>query len=202
MQFNSDDLNAMEQRYRAMFINSLSGFKSANLIGTADASGHTNLAIMSSAFHLGAHPPLMGLIVRPDVAERHTLNNIRETGAYTINHVHTKMYAQAHQTSARYPQAISEFDAVNLTADFVEDFAAPFVKESIISMGLVLREEQLMKINGTHLLIGEIQMVNVPDKLISDDGFINVAEANTVAVSGLDGYCSGALIERLPYAKV
>jgi len=201
MEIHRDDLINMEQRYRAMFINSLSGYKSANLIGTIDGQGMTNLAIMSSAFHLGAQPPLMGLIVRPDVAERHTLDNIRSTGVYTINHVNQKIYRQAHQTSARYPKSISEFDAVGLTVEYRHNFTAPFVKESSISMGLELRQEQLMEINGTHLLIGEIVAVKVPDDTVSDDGFIDVAKADTLAIGGLDGYFSAQLQERLAYAK-
>ena len=32
--FTADDISEMEQRYRANFINSLSGFKAANVIGT------------------------------------------------------------------------------------------------------------------------------------------------------------------------
>ena len=201
MEILRDDLINMEQRYRAMFINSLSGYKSANLIGTIDGQGMTNLAIMSSAFHLGAQPPLMGLIVRPDVAERHTLDNIRSTGVYTINHVNQKIYRQAHQTSARYPKSISEFDAVGLTTEYRHNFTAPFVKESSISMGLELRQEYLMEINGTHLLIGEIVAVKVPDDTVSDDGFIDVAKADTLAIGGLDGYFSAQLQERLAYAK-
>ena len=201
MQLMTSDFEKMEQRYRAMFVNSLSGYKSANLIGTVDTKSQTNLAIMSSAFHLGANPPLLGLIVRPDVADRHTLNNIRETGVYTVNHVSEVIYEQAHQTSARYSKEQSEFDAVGLTPQFFENFSAPFVEESVISLGLVLRQEQLMEINGTHLLIGEIIMVNVPKDIVSDDGFIDIAKAQTVAVGGLDGYFSARLQKRLPYAK-
>ena len=37
MQFRSSDINAMDARRRAAFVNSLSDFKSANLVGTANA---------------------------------------------------------------------------------------------------------------------------------------------------------------------
>ncbi|MCJ8275234.1 MAG: flavin reductase family protein, partial [Bdellovibrionales bacterium] len=46
-------------------VNSLSGFKSANLVGTQSKDGQTNLAMFSSFFHLGANPPLMGFVLRP-----------------------------------------------------------------------------------------------------------------------------------------
>ncbi len=77
----------LEQRFRTNFINCLSGFKSLNLIGSVNQLQQTNLAIFNSVFHLGANPPLLGCIIRPDSVERHTLSNIESTGYYTFNHV-------------------------------------------------------------------------------------------------------------------
>ena len=77
----------MENRYRARFINSLSGFKSANLVGTVDQNKFENLSIISSCFHLGSDPALMGFIVRPHTVPRHTLENIVETDYFSINHI-------------------------------------------------------------------------------------------------------------------
>ena len=127
---NSTEINNMNSRYRAQLINSLSGFKSANPIGTCDRSGSTNLAIFSSVVHLGSSPALMGFIMRPNSVDRHTLNNIEATKQYTINQVSDSFWKSAHQTSARYPQEISEFEQIGLSASYIENFNAPFVKES------------------------------------------------------------------------
>ena len=51
-------------RKRARTINSLSGFKSANVIGTADAQGVHNLSVVSSVVHLGSSPAQMGVVLR------------------------------------------------------------------------------------------------------------------------------------------
>ena len=40
--FTLDEILDFEQRYRAVFINSLSGFKSVNLIGTKDLNNNEN----------------------------------------------------------------------------------------------------------------------------------------------------------------
>jgi hypothetical protein len=37
------DMMSLEQRYRAAFVNSLTGFKSVCLTGTVDQKGQTNL---------------------------------------------------------------------------------------------------------------------------------------------------------------
>ena len=106
----------MEQRFRATFINSLGGFKSVLLVGTRSGNGQENLAIFSSFFHLGANPPLFGLVVRPDVSPRHTLENILETKQFTLNQITEDFFEKAHHTAARYPKEISEFQAAGLRA--------------------------------------------------------------------------------------
>ena len=59
MNLTKDNITALEKHERELFINSLSGFKSANLVGTSDATQNSNLAIVSSVVHLGANPPLL-----------------------------------------------------------------------------------------------------------------------------------------------
>ncbi len=194
-------IEAMEHLYRVAFINSLSGFKSANLVGTVDQVGQTNLSIVSSCIHIGAHPPLMAMIVRPHSVDRHTLENLLATGEYTLNHVNQEIYPQAHQTSARYPKDVSEFSATGLTELWQEGFAAPYVKEANIRLGLAFREHHHLAINGTELIIGEIMQVWVPDECVQADGFVDIEQAQTVALSGLDRYHRSEHLARLSYAK-
>jgi flavin reductase (DIM6/NTAB) family NADH-FMN oxidoreductase RutF len=199
--FSSADIAGMEQRYRAAFVNSLGGFKSVVLVGSADAQGATNLAIFNSLFHIGANPPLCGLIFRPDSVERHTLSNIEQTGFYTINHLREDFYKQAHQTSARYPKEVSEFEAAGLTPMYADAFHAPFVAESATRFGLELREIIPISINGTILVIGQITGVWLPDGVLQPDGFVDLESAGTLTCSGLDSYHKTQRIARLAYAK-
>ena len=98
-----DVIETWERFYRANFINCLTGFKSANLIGTVNKSGQPNLAVFSSVVHLGSDPALIGFINRPLAAAPHTIQNIEATGVYTINHINPFFVEKAHQTSAKYP---------------------------------------------------------------------------------------------------
>jgi len=191
----------MEQRYRANFINSLTGFKSLALIGTVDRKGQKNLAIFNSIVHLGAHPPLIGMVTRPDSVDRHTLQNILETGYYTINHVQEEMIEKAHQTSARYPKTVSEFDAVGLDFEVINDFPAPFVQASTIKIGVQFKEKVPFAINGTIFVIGEIKQITLPQTVVQVDGFVDLVKAGTITNSGLDSYHVVLDAKRLPYAK-
>ncbi len=192
------DIAAMDSRYRAAFINGLSGLRPAQLIGTVGADGEHNLAIFNSVCHVGAHPPLLGIISRPNSVSRHTLENITATGCYTINHVTEAFFKAAHQTSARYDG--SEFDAVGLTA-IKGSLSAPYVAESPLSIGLQHKQTIDLDINGTHFVIGEVVEVRVQEDAIAEDGAIDLHRIGSISVGGLDHYYRVSSIARMSYAK-
>ena len=198
--FSKADFKAMEKRYRAHFINSLSGYKSANLIGTIDQHGVTNLSIVSSVVHLGAEPALIAFVNRPHSVTRNTLDNIFTSKVFTINHVGENIVEDAHHTSARYPAEISEFDQTNLKEEY-RSLAAPYVAQSHIKMGVEYRQKVDIELNGTVLVIGEIIEVILDNVLIHEDGKLDLNQAQSVAVSGLDEYHLTESLGRLAYAK-
>jgi flavin reductase (DIM6/NTAB) family NADH-FMN oxidoreductase RutF len=191
----------LDKNKRVQLINSLGGFKSVSLIGTSDLDGNENLAIFSSIFHIGANPPLIGLIFRPSPPERNTYNNIIDTGFYTINHINESIYRQAHQTSARYDQTESEFEITNLKPEYKDSFFAPYVAESNIQLGIEFKEQIIIPINNTTMIIGEITQVYIPENCLSEDGFVDIEKANSITCSGLDSYHKTVQLDRLSYAK-
>lgn len=198
---NSDDFANMESHYRAKFINSLSGFKSANLIGTLDKDGNTNLAMFSSVVHLGASPALVGFVMRPDNGSRHTLDNIIQTKHYTINQVSADFYKDAHQTSARYSKSESEFEKVNLLTEFIAGILPPFVRASKLKYSVILKEIIPVAQNNTLFIIGEITDVIFNKSAVQSDGYIDLEALKTVSISGLDSYHTAKRLSRLSYAK-
>lgn len=118
----TSELEQLDKEVRTNLINSLSGFKSANLIGTRNLENQLNLAIFSSVCHIGANPALMGFIHRPTSVERHTFENIVATEEFTINAISSSFIEQAHQTAARYKRSESEFEKVGLHPFFSRAF--------------------------------------------------------------------------------
>jgi flavin reductase (DIM6/NTAB) family NADH-FMN oxidoreductase RutF len=199
--YSTTTIDSWERFYRANFINSLTGFKSVNLIGTVNEQGQTNLGIFSSIVHIGSNPALIGFINRPLKAAPHTFANINATGIYTINHIHPSFLQQAHQTSAKYQDGVSEFDEVGLTPEYLENIAAPFVKESVIKYALSLQQIIPITLNDTFLVIGKVVSIHIETDIVSSDGFIQLDKSNTVCSNGVDGYYQTELINRFEYAK-
>ena len=199
--FNIDEIHQLAHLYKINLINSCAGYKSANLIATKSAENSTNVAIFSSVIHLGSAPPLLGFILRPTTVPRNTYQNIVDTGFYTINHIHQEILEDAHHTSAKYKREISEFDVTNLKTDYKNNFNAPFVKDCPIQIGMKYVEEYDIKSNNTKLVVGEIQELYIEEKLLKEDGFVNLSEGNIATINGLNGYAIPTLKERFEYQR-
>ena len=202
MIINQADIAAWESSYRVKLINSISGYKSVHLIGTKSRSGNSNLAIFNSVVHIGSNPPQLGFIMRPLTVKRDTYTNILETGFFTINHVHKSFLKQAHYTAAKLESDTSEFDLCNLKEEYSPSFSAPFVKESSIKLGLKLVDDITIKSNGTHLIIGEVELIHIDDDYIEADGQLDLQKANDVCVTGLNQYSSVSKFVNYPYARL
>ncbi|CAM1370168.1 conserved hypothetical protein [Tenacibaculum xiamenense] len=201
MYFTRDHIDQLEHLYKINLINSVSGFKSANLIGTKSKNGTSNVAVFSSVVHYGSAPPILGFVLRPTTVRRNTYDNIKETGYFTVNHIHQGIIEDAHHTSAKYSSDVSEFDMTSLEEEYLNEFYAPFVKGSPIKIGLKYVEEYYIKANDTILVLGEILDLYIEERLVKEDGFVNLSEAKVAAINGLDSYSVPEQNKRLTYQR-
>ena len=200
--YSRTDIDKMDKIFRLNLINSCTGFKSANLLGTKSLNGVSNVAVFSSITHLGSNPPLIGFILRPTTVPRDTYRNIKDTGVFTVNHIYSDIIKDAHHTSAKYPDEVSEFTKTDLEEEFLDDFPAPFVMGAKIRLGCRFLNAYEIKENYTLLLVSGIEHVFIADQDIQQqDGWLKLENANTVTINGLDGYDTTSLLDRYAYAR-
>ena len=199
--FTETDIQDLETIYKINLMNSCSGYKSANLIGSKSEDGTENVAVFSSVTHIGSSPAMLGFFLRPTTVIRNTYENLKTTGFYTINHIHKSIIEDAHHTSAKYDGSISEFDVTALNSEYKNDFLAPFVKDAPVQLAMEFVEEYEIKANNTILVIGKVVGLYVNDNLIRKDGFIDLAKAEVAAINGLDGYAIAETNTRFGYQR-
>lgn len=202
IKWNLSDIKLLGKKKRLHLINSCTGYKSANLIGTISKDGIENLAVFSSIVHLGSDPAYLGFILRPTTVPRHTFSNLLDIGYFTVNHVNKSIYKQGHDTSLNYPKEISEFKMVGLTPEYQNDFIAPFVLEASVKIGCKYSSHYDIKENDTILVTAKILSIEAPEESVNHDNFIDLSRANTLTINGLDGYAKTQTIERIPYKKL
>jgi flavin reductase (DIM6/NTAB) family NADH-FMN oxidoreductase RutF len=201
MHYTRDQINNLEKIKKINLINSCSGYKSANLIGTISKEGITNVAVFSSVTHLGSNPPTLGFILRPTTVPRDTYKNILESGIFTINHIFEDIIEDAHHTSAKYEEVISEFDITGLEDEYYNDCIAPFVKGSPVQMEMKFIEEYHIKSNNVIHIIAEIKNLYVKDDILNEDGFLDLAKGKVAAINGLDAYAIADNNTRFNYQR-
>lgn len=199
--FNTKNFNEWDGLYRSNFFNSIGGYKSLNLIGTKSGKGVANLGVFFSVNHVGSNPPLVGIIFRPPHTARHTLENIYDTGYFTVNSVQEYYVEKAHQASAKYDAGISEFHKIGLRESYHGNFFAPYVESSRIKMGLRFVEKHDILANGATFVVGEVVECWVDGDALNPDGFIDHSAVENVAVNGLNTYYSARKLRQLPYAR-
>jgi len=199
--FNFDDIQNLEKIFKINLINSCSGFKSANLLGSISKEGVSNVAVFSSVTHLGSKPPTLGFILRPTTVPRDTYKNIKDLGVFTINHIHEGIIEDAHHTSAKYPKDVSEFDMTGLEEEFKGAFKAPFVKGAPVQMSMKFIEEVYVPSNDVMLIVSQIQELYIDDELLQEDGLINLSKGNIAAINGLDTYAIPQFKTQLSYQR-
>ena len=203
MHLTKEQIQQTSRIKRLNIINSITGVKPANLIGSISENGHSNLAIFSSIVHLGSNPALLGFILRPQhEVRRDAYDNIMQTKYYTINHIPSDYVENAHYTSAKFDKEDSEFERCKFSEEYLFDFDAPFVKESRIKIGLKLEEMLPIKLNKCVMVIGSIQHLWVDDVAVEDDGQINLELLDDVGIGGLNSYYKLKRIAQFPYARV
>ena len=200
--FSKNDIDSMEKIFRLNLINSCTGYKSANLIGSKSDNNIENLAIFSSITHIGSNPSLLSFVVRPTIVPRDTYRNIISNKFFTVNHVNSDDIEDAHHTSARYPAKISEFDVTKFESEYLNGFPAPFVKSSNIKLACKFLNMYEIKENNTVLMIAEITDIFFIKECLQQDGWLQLDIADSVTINGLDGYALPNLIERYKYAKI
>ena len=201
MHITRQQIDEFPHLYKINLMNSISGYKPANLIATKSTDNITNVAVFSSVVHYGSSPAILGFVLRPTTVVRNTYNNIKETGYYTINAINEAIIEEAHHTSAKYPSEISEFDKTALSEEFKNDFYAPFVAESPLQIGMKFLEEHYIKVNGTILVLGEVTDLYFKDSMLSEDGLLNLSTEKIAAINGLDTYMVAENYTRLSYQR-
>ncbi len=195
------EIEKMERVPRLNLINSCTGYKSANLIATISNEGRTNVAVFSSVTHLGSDPALISFTLRPTTVPRHTYKNIKEYGYFSVNHITAEQIADAHHTSAAYPEEISEFDQTELEPIYHNDCPVPFVKGSPVKLLCKYMNEYLIQENGCLLVVASIEAIFYEEQLLTSDHWLQLDKGKVVAINGLDGYALPELLERFAFAR-
>jgi hypothetical protein len=75
------------------------------------------------------------------------------------------------------------------------------VKERTIKLGMSFQQEIPIELNGTSLIIGQVEHIILPDGAMDDGGHFDLEAHNVAGLSGLNTYYSLNKEARFPYVR-
>lgn len=195
-----DDWAQHKSRDFAAWFSQLEGLRSPVAVGTRGSGGVANLAVFNSMTHIGSRPPYLALVFRPLTVERHSYDNLKATGVYTINHLPAARLDSLHATSAKYPREVSEFEACGLTP-VDSATGAPYVGEGTVGMQLRFEEEYFVRANDSVVVIGRVEELRLPKEASFAESRVDWAGLDGLVVNGLYHYYRVAHERTKAYAQ-
>lgn len=161
---------------------------------TIDADGNHNLAPFSFFNVFSANPPI--LIFSPARAGRtnstkDTYNNVKVIPEVVINIVNFDIVHQMSLASSPYPPGTSEFVKAGFTPLASDKIKPMRVAESPVQFECKVNEVIELGTEGGagNLVICEVVMIHIKEKILDENGMIDQKKINLVARMGGNWYC-------------
>ena len=183
------DLENTNSREFYTYATSLIAPRPIAFASTIDLEGNVNLSPFSFFNMVGIDPPI--LVFSPnrrgkDNSQKDTILNLHQIPEVVINLVDYSMVQQMSLSSCEYPKGISEFLKAGFTEEKSLKVKPPSVKESPVSLECKVLE---IKEYGTaNIVICEVLLAHIADKLLGENGKINQQKTDWVARMGGDWY--------------
>ncbi len=167
-------------------------------ISSLDKEGRPNLAPYSFFNAISEIPPMVGYSAGPKplddgtFEDKDSLINVRETGQFVVNIVSAEQTKAMSDSSAPLGHGESEFDFAGLTTIDSELVAAPRVKDAPCHLECelwdILAMPEMPNGNRNYWVMGKVVGIHIDERVLTDDGRIDVLKFNPVARLGYKDY--------------
>ena len=133
------------------------------------------------------------------------LSSMLEIDGYIVSSVSNISYIsnriQFLNNEFNFPENVSEFGACNLSDERVSEFAAPFVRESNVSIGVRYIRHFSIEENEVVMIIGSMEILVVNEDIIQDNGEVDLMHAQSIGVAGNNTYYNLNKFSSFDYIK-
>ena len=162
-------------------------------ISTRSTAGVDNVAPYSFFQAVSAKPAaVMFSSSQPrDGRVKDTLTNVRETGVFCVNIVSRHLSVQMNQTAAMIEAGESEFELAGLESEPAKTIEVPRVKAARVHLECRFHQEVQLGEGpmSSTVVFGLIELMEIHDSLLGEDGFIDPKELNAIGRMGGNSYC-------------
>jgi flavin reductase (DIM6/NTAB) family NADH-FMN oxidoreductase RutF len=162
-------------------------------VTTIDEEGRVNLAPFSFFNAFGSNPAVVGFApgLRRDGSKKDTLRNVEATGEFVVNSAVASLAEVMNLSSKELPREESEIDLTGLHVRPSIRVRPPRLVEAPVAMECKVL--QILNLGqgplGTNLVLGQILVIHVEDKLLTENGRVDPRKLQTIGRLGANFYC-------------
>ncbi len=154
-----------------------------------------NIITVAWAGTICSDPAMLSISVRK---ERHSYDILKETGEFVVNLTGKKLVKAADWCGVRSGREYDKFKEMNLTPMASQKISAPGIEESPVN--IECKVKQVIDL-GTHdIFIAEVMCVTVDDKLLDENGRLDLGKAKLVAYSHGEYFMLGEKLGKFGYS--
>lgn len=144
--------------------------------GTQEGFDADNLITIAWAGVVNSEPPMISISVRP---ERHSYNQIVQSGEFIINLIDQPLCKAADYCGVKSGRDVDKFEALSLGKRYVEGFSCAAIASAPAFVCCKVQKQIPL---GTHdMFIGRVTQVYIREELFNEDGSLHMERADLVA---------------------
>ena len=163
-------------------------------LSSVSASGVENIAPYSQWQNLTFDPPMVMFAANryPDGRRKDTVLNAEETGWFVWNMATYALREAVNLSAMALPPEESEFDLLNVTREYADNYRVPMVKESPCKFECRYLNTHVQRgssaVGTVDVVFAQVEMIHINDQIIRPDGRLNIAEIEPLARMGYFDY--------------
>ncbi len=156
------------------------------MVSCSDNNGKSNIITLAWVGTINSDPPMVSISVRK---QRYSYELINQKGEFVINLPSKNLTFAADFCGVKSGKDIDKFEEMKLTPERASKIDVPLIKECPVNLECVVR--QVMELGSHDLFLAEVVATNVDEKLLDENGKLNLHKAELICYSHGEYYPLG-----------
>ena len=163
-------------------------------LSSVSAAGIENIAPYSQWQNLTFDPPMVMFAANryPDGRRKDTVLNAEETGWFVWNMATYALREAVNISAMALPPQESEFDHLNVTRVYADNYRVPMVAESPCKFECRYLNTHTQRgasaVGTVDIVFAQVELIHINDQVIRPDGRLDIAEIEPIARMGYFDY--------------
>ena len=163
-------------------------------LSSVSAAGVENIAPYSQWQNLTFDPPMVMFAANryPDGRRKDTVLNAEETGWFVWNMATYALREAVNLSAMALPPTESEFDHLNVTREYADNYRVPMVAESPCKFECRYLNTHTQRgasnVGTVDIVFAQVELIHINDQVIRPDGRLDIAEIEPIARMGYYDY--------------